>query len=98
MLASGICGSRVDDGRSAEFPHADDHRVVEHPAVLQIGEQGRQAFVQTWQAVAHPIGTVTEGIAHTHLATMHVPARTGSAAATFGCDTRALSTSAVPMR
>ena len=75
VLAAGI-GSAVlvDVRRAAEFSSDDHQRVVQHAAIVQISQQRGERLIETGQAPAHAIRTVAEGVAHAHLAAVHVPA------------------------
>lgn len=73
---------REDDGRAAKLTHGDDHGVLQHAALLEVGEQRGKPLVQTRQAVVHAVGAIAEGVAHAHVAAVHVP--TGGGRSTTG--------------
>ena len=72
-----------DARRAAKL--ADDHHqgALQQAALLEIDEQRGQRLIETRQAPAHAIRAVAEGVAHAHVAAVHVPARTGRSAQLF---------------
>ena len=59
VVAAGI---GVDLGRSAEFAHPDDQRLIEHAALLQVGDQGCEPWIDLGGVLADPFVVLLVGV------------------------------------